>query len=417
MAAFNYRRLIRQVPARTWQFYFQTRKIDLPVDHDWAMPVEKLAKCLITAVEALATEQAKAILAELRRVHAFANRRGAYALRNSARPGAALHDDFHELTSDAERALWVMANWPELFAAAEAFLAVDLRIGSRGWKRLKIPPCDHLFRGPQDIDALRVALATAFTPRTGTPRACQIETLDRHLDGGVQLGILIEDNPQRQLEFGADDLTYWRDTRPPMAIDLVLYPTSGVIDFLAPGGQKTRATVLTLFGKHLLKQAIQPQAVAQPMFFLNRLRDGFELFDDSEVDLAAHRVEHIRCSQVRVRSNVAPSCDYIIKPPGDKEAPDALACSRLHQLDHRLMSHGFNIVEAVVTLYFLPVGKARKGRVLHIELKQGGVSNLRDMNEDDAKLAEALLLAWGVMERSAGTGDIEVAEAPAELPH
>lgn len=417
MAAFNYRQLIRQVPARTWQFYFQTRKIDLPVDHDWAMPVEKLAKRLIAAVEALETDRAKTILAELRRVHAFANRRGIYALRNAAMPGAALHDDFHELTSDAERALWVMANWPGLFGAAEAFLAVDLRIGARGWKRLKIPPCEHLFRGQADIDALRVALATAFTPRKGTPRACQIETLDRHLDGGVQLGILIEDNPQRQLEFGDDDRPYWRDTRPPMTIDLVLYPSSGVIDILAAGGQKTQTMVLTLFGTHILRQAIQPQAVAQPMFFLNRLRDGFELFDDSEVDLAAHRVEHIRCSQARVRSNLAPSCDYIIKPPGDKEAPDALACSRLHQLDHRLMSQGFNLIEAVVTLHFLPAGKARKGRVLHIELKQGGISNLRDMNEDDAKLTEALLQAWGVMERSVGTECLEQAEAPAELPH
>ena len=27
MAAFNYRQLIRQIPARTWEFYFQSRKL------------------------------------------------------------------------------------------------------------------------------------------------------------------------------------------------------------------------------------------------------------------------------------------------------------------------------------------------------------------------------------------------------
>lgn len=32
------------------------------------------------------------------------------------------------------------------------------------------------------------------------------------------------------------------------------------------------------------------------MFYLNRLRDGFELFDDSQVDPAFHRVERIRLS-------------------------------------------------------------------------------------------------------------------------
>ena len=81
------------------------------------------------------------------------------------------------------------------------------------------------------------------------------------------------------------------------------------------------------------------------------------------------------------------------------------------------MRSAFNIVEATVTLYFLPVGTKKRGRAAHIELKQGGISNLRDLTEDEAKLAEALLQAWGVMERSVGMADIEDAQAPAEVPH
>ncbi|MCB1943744.1 MAG: hypothetical protein KDI53_17145 [Candidatus Accumulibacter sp.] len=417
MAAFNYHQLVRLVPARTWQFYFEARKIDLPVDHDWAMPFELLVKGLIVALEALDADLARTIYAELRRVHTLANRRGMFALRNAARPEAALHEDFAQLTSDAERALWTMLQWPDLFDTADAFLSVDLQIGVRGWKRLKISPCDQIFRGPEEINALRLALASAFTPRKGTLRACEIVTLDRHLDGGVQFGILIEDNPQRKAEFGDDDRVRWRDIRPPESMDVVIYPASGVIDILAPGGERTRKILLTHFAQHVFKRTIQPQAIAQPMFFLNRLREGFELFDDSEVDLAAHRVEHIRLSQVRVRSKLAPSCDYLIKPPGAKDAPDVLACVQSQGLEQTLMRSAFNIVEATVTLHFLPVGTKKRGRAAHIELKQGGISNLRDLTEDEAKLAEALLQAWGVMERSLGTADLEEAEAPAELPH
>lgn len=62
--------------------------------------------------------------------------------------------------------------------------------------------------------------------------------LDRHLDGGLQLGILIEDNAQRKLEFGEDNRTHWRDIRPPMEIDIVIYPATGVIELMAPGGAK-----------------------------------------------------------------------------------------------------------------------------------------------------------------------------------
>lgn len=415
MAAFNYRALIRQIPPRTWQFYFQTRRIGLPADHDWDMPVERLAPAIITAIDALEPDVGKAIYGELRRVHALANQRGVDALRNIAKPDAALHDDFPQLSSDAERALWVMANWPELFDAAEAVYAVNQKIGKRGWKRLQIAQGETLFRSPEDMRALETALACAFTPKKGHPRACQIDSMDRHLDGGLQLSILIEDNAQRRLEFGDDNRTFWRDVRPPLGMDVVIYPESGVIDILAPGGAKTQQKVLEHIGRHVFKKPLHAHAIKQPTFFLNRLRDGFELFDDSQVDLAAHRVERIRLSQVKVRANQPPHCNYIIKPPGEKEAPDALACIKSDHVDH-LMSRGFNIVDAVVTLYFLPAEPGKTGRVLHIELKQAGISNLRDLDEADARLAETLLQAWGVLQPAEPERIAEAAAASDVLP-
>ena len=398
MAAFNYCQLIRQVPSRTWQFYFQSRKIDLPDGHDWNLPTEKLIPALVEATDALESGRSQQIYSELRRVHALANRRGVDALRNIAKPDAALHEDFLKLSSDAERALWVMANWPDLFSVAEAFHNVNQRIGKRGWKRLHVPPTESLFRDPDDIRALEKALAFAFTPRKGLPRACQIDSLDRHLDGGVQLGIKIEDNAQRQLEFGDDDRVHWRDVRPPLGMDVVIYPANGVIDILASGGAETQKKLLSNLGTHIFRGELQPLAIKRPLLFLNRLRDGFELFDDSQVDLEFHRVEHIRLSQAKVRPTQQPACDYTFKPPGNKEVPDVLDCLKAHGVAHPLMGLGFNIVEAVVTLYFFPLEQGKASRVLHAELKQGGISNLSDMDAADAKLVEAFLIALGVME-------------------
>ena len=398
MAAFNYRLLIHQVPARTWQFYFNSRKIDLQDDRGWNMPAEKLITALVDATDALEIEQRQHIYSELRRVHALANRRGVDALRNIAKPDAALHEDFLKLSSDAERALWVMANWPDLFTTAEVFHQVNLRVGKRGWKRLLVGPAENLFRAPEDIRALEKALAIAFTTKKGTPRACQIDVLDRHLDGGVQLGIKIEDNAQRQLEFGDDDRLFWRNVRPPLAMDIVIYPTNGVVDILASGGGKVRQELLTHLGTHVFRKTLQPQAIKQPLFFLNRLRYGFDLFDDSQVDLAIHRVEHIRLSQAKVRPTRLPACDFVIKPPGDKEMPDVLDCLKTYHLEQKLMGADFNIVDAVVTLYFLPTESGKARRVLHAELKQSGISNLSDMDASDAQLVEALLIAWGVIQ-------------------
>lgn len=397
MAVFNYRQFIRQVPGRSWKFYCQARRLTLPEGFDWDIPEEKLTAALIAFFENLNQGATDELQSDLRLAHDFANRRGIDALRSAAPKDSPLHDDLPQLSSDAERALWAIVNWPQLVAPAAAILAFNLRAGGRGWKRLKIASCLTLHRGDDEIKAMEAALAAAFTPRKGTPRACQIETFDRHLDGGVQLGILIEDNPQRQLEFGEDDRVHWRDMRPPQEMHLVIYPATGIIDIIVPGGKKNQSAVLTLFGRHILKSAIQPQAVTEPMLYLNRLRDGFELFDDTQVDLATFQVQHIRLTQARVRSALTPLCDYTIKPDAGRDSPDTLACIQSHKLDHPLLGSGFNIIEAIVSLYFLPSATNRLGRTLHIELKQNGISNLRDMSEDDAKLAEALLIAWGVM--------------------
>ena len=112
MAAFNYRDLIRQVPPRSWQFYFQARAIALPDGADWTQEAESLHKPILQALEALPESQQSPLYAELRRVKALANQRGIQALSNAVPLGDAMLEDFEHHASDAERALWALANWP-----------------------------------------------------------------------------------------------------------------------------------------------------------------------------------------------------------------------------------------------------------------------------------------------------------------
>lgn len=397
MAAFNYRDLIRQVPPRSWQFYFQARGMALPEGADWAQDAESLHKPILQALEALPESQQRPLYAELRRVKALANQRGILALSNAVPLGNAMLEDFEHHASDAERALWALANWPQRFDIAEAFLRANAQVGGRSWRRLYLPPAQVLHCQPEDIDGLRKTLALAFTPKKGRPRACEIDVLTRHLDGGVQLDIRIEDNLQRSLEFGPDDCTIWRDVRPPLSMTAILYPANGVIDLLVPGGNSARKKLLAPLGQYVFRKPIVPIAVPQPMFLLNRLRQGVWPDEHSGLDLRDHGVAKARLSQCRVRSKCTPACDFTIKPPADIDAPDALACVREHKADV-LMDQGFDIMDAVVSLYFEPVGDAKKHRVLHIGVKPTGIANLRDMEEVDAKLAEALMRALGVMQ-------------------
>ena len=53
MAAFNYRQLIRQIPARTWEFYFQSRKLELPGE----LAGDKLVSTVIDIMPSRATRK------------------------------------------------------------------------------------------------------------------------------------------------------------------------------------------------------------------------------------------------------------------------------------------------------------------------------------------------------------------------
>jgi hypothetical protein len=270
-------------------------------------------------------------------------------------------------------------------------------VGGRSWRRLYLPPEQVLHCQPEDIDRLRRALALAFTPKKGRPRACEIDVLTRHLDGGVQLDIRIEDNLQRSLEFGPDDCTIWRDVRPPQFMTVILYPANGVIDLLMTGGAKAREKLLAPLGQFVFRKPIVPIAVPQPMFLLNRLRQGVWPDEHSGLDLRDYGVVQARLSECRVSAIQPPACDFIIKPPAGKDSPDVLACVRDKHAD-RLLGPGFDILDAVISLYFEAADGARQHRVVHIRVKPTGIANLRDMEEAEAQLAQALLRALGVMQ-------------------
>lgn len=397
MSAFNYRDLVRQVRNQYWEFYFKARRIELPEKADWDQPEKEVQTHILAGFGALEEGALASVYTELRRVRTLANVRGIQALRNTVPLGDPMLDDFEHRISDAERSLWAMINWPKRFAEAESILQADAQIGKRIWRRIHLPPGQTLYCTPADIGPLRQALAEAFTPKKGRPRACEIDVLTRHLDGGVQLDIRVEDNLQRSLEFDSDDKTVWRDVRPPLSMTAILYPDSGVVDLLVLGGEKARQKLIGPLGAHVFKKPLEPLTVLQPLFLLNRLREGVTPDEHSGLDLRDFGVEKARLSECRVRSVVPPMCDYSIKPPSEKDAPDALECVR-RQHTTTLMSSGFHITSATVSLYFQAEGDARKGRALHIGLRPTGISNLRDMEEADAQLAEKLVRALGVMQ-------------------
>lgn len=404
MAAFNVCHLIREIPARSWRAYLSTRAVAVPEDFHWHGEERAVANALMAALEGLEPSIQAVLHAELRHVHALANQKGTDAIFNASDNDAVILEAFAPLRNHAERALWVLIHRPDTFMAAEALLQFDLGIGKRSWKRQTIKVSEPVSRAREDVKALECALSEAYSKRRGPKRSCQVDICDRYLDGGVQISVYLEDDPNDLVEF-VDEGMRRRTTRPATGLALVYYPASGIVDTVGPGGAKVHQPLVILFARHLLKRDVKPEAVKQPMFYLNRLRHGLDLPEGSDVDLSEHGIGRIRLRHARLRSARPPQCDFQIGAPADPGAPCALSASSAHLGSRDLFRGPFNIIEATITAYFGPMKPGRAGRTLNIELKHSGVSNLRDMDEDDAKLVERLLRAWRVSEPT----DVELA--------
>lgn len=400
MTAFNPRYLARQVPASTWRSYLISRSIAIPESFDWSAEEKAFSDALIGLFEGLKPAHQVRLHAELRRVHALSTAKGMDAFLNASDQDSTLREELASLRNDAERALWVLVHWMNTFLTAEVMLQFDLGVGKRSWKRQAIQVSELVSRDPADIEGLQAALSAVLSQRKGPRRACQVDVCDRHLDGGVQVSVYLEDDPNDLVEFVEEGMCR-RTTRPVAHLALVYYSDSGLVDSVGRGGAKVHRALVTLFARHLLGQEVRPEAVKQPMFFLNRLRYGLDLPEDSDIDPAALGIEHIRLRRARLRSTRAPIGDFWVGASTEPTEPCALGMSRAHLRDRDLFRGPFNLVEALVTVYFRAPGAGKRGRVLNIELKQSGISNLQDMEEGDAKLAERLLRAWRVCQPTA----------------
>ena len=404
MATFNYRHLIREIPAATWRAYLTSRTVVMPDSFSWDAEQKAFADGLVAVIEALQPRDQATLHAELRHVYALANRRGIDAILNASNSSDAIREEFGRLRNDAERALWVMIKWPDTFMAAEALLQFDLGIGKRSWKRQTIKVSLPVSRAAEDIDALAHALSQVFPKRKGPKRACQVDVCNRYLDGGVQVSAYVEDDPNDLVEF-FDVGMGRRTTRPATNLALAYYPSTGIVDTLGRGGAQVHQRLVILFAKHLLHRDVKPEAIQHPMFYLNRLRNGLDDCDPNEIDLEAYGVERIRLRHARFRSTQPPQCDFRVEMAADHDQPCAYHASSSHLHDRDFFRGPYNLIEVLITVYFTPVEPGKAGRLLNIELKHSGVSNLQDMTEKDAKLVERLLRAW----RVSGPTDVELA--------
>lgn len=396
MAAFNYRDLIRLVPVSHWQLYCDSRCVEIPQSKPWDDTDEAQKQADIkAAIEALEGEQREKIYGELRQVLAMAKPQGMRALYNAVERWDGAVRQWEQMVSDAQRMLDALVCRPEALQTAQAILQADEQIGRKLWARLFISEGERMDISKEAVGALEKAISDSFTQPKAKPRACEIDVLNRHLDGSIQLDIRLEADQQRNLEFAEDNRTHWRDVRPTKPMTIIYHPVAGVLDMLVPGGKKARDKILPALGEHLFGKALQSLEKQAPLFLLNHLLQGLHPPSDSGLDLMSYGVSSVGLTHCRFKAQVEPALDIELRTK--PKATDVLKAIELRGLQ-ALVGTGYTLDQATVSLHF-EAGPKTKARILHMHLRPTGINNRSDMDEGDVLLCERLLQALGVMEQ------------------
>lgn len=364
-------------------------------DFDWEVPGTRLAEKLGAHVSTLSEEERAALFAALERVERLGDEIGLRCLLDSAAHREPLLKLFGELPGPLERALHMIVADPALFERAELMRYVEAHRMGRIWNGYLAPaglaPADDEERK----DALKEALREHFLRRDGSGRVVVVDVFERLCSRGkqqhslLQVMVYLEGPPESTLAFEGDDLKRLTH-RPAVEVAWTYSPETGVLEVLAKGGRQQRTTLAKLFLQHLLGCADDVAPIPLRMFELDSLRRPRDFPTDPEDGIASVSIRKLR---LRPLDDVG---FVTLEGPGQADRT-------LHELSrswfgqHDPLRSGFRVVQARLTIEFLPRPGHRRGKLLHIDITVPNGSTLKDRIDAERLISEKYVERWGLL--------------------
>lgn len=407
MKIFNASHFLRHISVPILSEFTAAHVLNRRLATDWTLPPESVAAMVCGAVNtvdaslldpAMDPAERKAIEQDLwhwhddlRRANLMSNGLAILEFRNAC---AKDEEAMAIFTCDVrEIAMWMLAFRDKVFRDAELHLAFQAKSNGKYWKKHRIQTGLDPARDRAQLEVFSNAVSKLYE-KVGGGKGSHVELVDRAKDGSVQLAIYVE-GPVTALAHFEHNHFARITTRLALETAIVYHPSTGIVETIVKGGAKNHAAVLELFGTHVVKQTITPEAIEQQRFDLNALRDG--MMDPSEdwTELGVQQVRLRRATfspvgQAGVSFNVEASAERM-KDDAIKVALASLKVERTFELD-------YNMDGASLIVY---TGLDDKGKAGHFsfDVFSSGSSTIKNLSERNQPIANAVLTALNVIER------------------
>lgn len=368
----TFHRFLRNLPVSSNLFrsFLTARQFELSPDFDWTQEEPKLVRALADAIAGYPEPAVRdRVIADLGKAAQLADPAGCRQMQTVCGDQPQYTEAFAALESPEERALWLHEHHPEKFDEALEVRFFDDRAVKASSVRHDLKTTQAVDRSPEARANLENAIAAFYRRKHGSGQSCEVEIIDRHLEGSVQITVYVQDLSHHRAEFEAGQLQR-RRSFPALESALNYHPATGFADTVVKGGAEFHDHLALAFAEHLLHTRIEPERVRPKTYRLGHLIHGVKVRDPAGLGLEC----------VRLKSITVIDFDTGLKIPfsgigrANRQSVEAQIAQTFPQ--ENPLFRNMLVVAAQISLHFFPIPGKRIGRTLILEFGRQGQSNL-----------------------------------------
>ncbi|GMV84050.1 MAG: hypothetical protein AMXMBFR7_52340 [Planctomycetota bacterium] len=324
----------------------------------------------------------------LQEIHAFAQGERLLTLIEEAHlHGIELPQEFHELPSKQDKALWIWAHYAEVWKRAVHFVQADAFSEGRFWQRHTNLPMVKPNEADPDLVEFGRALSFYYRKEQGRGGRVSVDHLCRRQNLDYYF-VYLSDYPRVGIEIDEANRIQRNPQRKVFEVVFAYDRKKGSLEFYSRGGKKIAEAHRSIFCRMLLNVSIPPAYCTRPAYQLNGLLVNQDLSTDPEDEIQAVYIRDLRLLELgRKRMGVTLHADL---EQGYRNIHDRV---RQYLQKHRLHPSLVNVSRAVFGLEVLREGKRR---TITFTVSLPNNCDLKSKREEFRELGEKYLRKWGL---------------------
>lgn len=354
----------------------------------WASITDTQVEDVFDAWQNLPDQERKAIEITLHDVDDVATEDGMRVIVEEAdHHGVSLPDEFAQMQSRHDRAIWVCMQHPRIWDGAARFVQADRLSSGRYWvKRGNVPALDPR-TDPAAQRELEIAMSAFYRDRQGRGHHRRVEHFDRG-SGHNYFFVYLSDYADIRLDFDESGAFHRAPERRAFEVVFAYDRENGTLEMFVKGGKKVIGPLQQVFSQVVLGQRLAAEDSDRTPYQLDHLMDrGFPFATDPEDGIKEASLRCLRLSLLGRRRG------RITLEPDPSKGEDIYDMLEQDLNRKRLPKSILHVTKA--TLHFKLNGNGRV-RSLSFSVAYPNPCDLKSKREEQRLLGEKYLRRWKI---------------------